>query len=351
MIDQTGNRIYREGTADLLKGFAVLFMIQVHIMEQFATPDTFNSTIGKISMFLGGPPCAPVFMAVMGYFLAKSSRPLAYFLKHGSLLFMGGILLNTARSANLMTRIMTGEVNLDPWFFILGADILTLAGLSLMITGILRLVVTKKAVSYFLLAVVVAALSSLLMKVGSQEGISAYIIAFLWGTKEWSYFPFFPWYSYVLTGYAFSLSLNQIPLAKKIDIQNHFIYFIPLWVILLFTLPYAAGISGNLYGNGGYYHHGILYFGWILMFMISYLVLMNLVEIKYGDRSIVRAVKWIGKEVTILYVIQWLIIGNIATIIFRTQDLLQITIWFLVITLATIMVGLLFVKIRNAVRQ
>ena len=81
MTDPQDNRVYRDGTADLLKGFAVLFMIQVHIMEQFATPDIFNSSIGKISMFLGGPPCAPVFMAVMGYFLAKSSRPFIYFLK------------------------------------------------------------------------------------------------------------------------------------------------------------------------------------------------------------------------------------------------------------------------------
>jgi uncharacterized membrane protein len=74
MIEQKGQGIDRDGTADLLKGFAVLFMIQVHIMEQFATPDTCNSIIGKISMFLGGPFCAPVFMAVMGYFLAFSSK-------------------------------------------------------------------------------------------------------------------------------------------------------------------------------------------------------------------------------------------------------------------------------------
>jgi uncharacterized membrane protein YhdT len=65
---------------------------------------------------------------------------------------------------------------------------------------------------------------------------------------------------------------------------------------------------------------------------------------------VVRAVKWIGKEVTILYVIQWLIIGNIATSIFRTQDLFQITTWFLAITLATILVGLLIVKIRKIAR-
>ena len=347
MTDLKSELRYRDGTADLLKGLAVLFMIQVHIMEQFATLDTFHSTIGKISLFLGGPPCAPVFMSVMGYFLAKSSRPLAYFLKRGALLFMGGILLNTARSANLLVRILNGEFKLDPWFFIMGADILTLAGLSLMMTGIIRIAFRNKAVFYFLLALLVAAVSPFLDNVILKERISAYFIAFFWGTNEWSYFPFFPWYSYVLTGYAFSLFLKQIPFAKKIDIQNHFVYFIPLWIIILLTLPYGAGISGNLYGNGGYYHHGILYFGWVLLFMISYLVVMKLVEIKYGDQLIVRGIKWMGKEVTILYVIQWMIIGNIATILYRTQDLLQISAWFLVITFATILSGFLFVKIRK----
>ena len=49
----------RNGTADLLKGIAVLLMIQVHIMEQLAEYDLFNSRFGEISLFLGGPACAP----------------------------------------------------------------------------------------------------------------------------------------------------------------------------------------------------------------------------------------------------------------------------------------------------
>jgi hypothetical protein len=137
MTELPGNRRNRDGTADLLKGFAVLFMIQVHIMEQFASHDTYNSMFGELSLFLGGPPCAPVFLAVMGYFLAQSAKPPTYFLKRGAILFIGGILLNTARSVNLLFQIVLGEVDLDPWFFVLGTDIFTLAGLSLILTGCL----------------------------------------------------------------------------------------------------------------------------------------------------------------------------------------------------------------------
>lgn len=129
----------RNGTADLLKGIAVLLMIQVHIMEQFADPGLYNSTLGKISLFLGGPACAPVFMAVMGYFLASSHKSMKGFMVRGLMLFAGGIMLNTGRSANLLIQVFQGESELNPWHFIFGADILTLAGLSILVIGLLRL--------------------------------------------------------------------------------------------------------------------------------------------------------------------------------------------------------------------
>ncbi|MEI7500612.1 MAG: heparan-alpha-glucosaminide N-acetyltransferase domain-containing protein [Bacteroidota bacterium] len=351
MTDPTGNRLKRDGTADLLKGLAVLFMIQVHIMEQFATNDTFNSVIGKISMFLGGPFCAPVFLAVMGYFLAVSAKPLIYFLKRGALLFLGGILLNTARSANLLVQIAQGEISLDPWFFILGADIFTLAGLSLVLIGIVRMIYKEKTLLYILTALVVAAISPFLNQDRLDGIIPAQIIAFFWGTQEWSYFPLFPWFAYVLSGYAFRLFLKRNPIACKIDIKNQYIYFIPLMIGVIITMPYAAAIAHNLNGPGGYYHHGILFFGWVLLFMVSYLILVKLVDISYGNYLVARGLKWIGQKVTSLYVIQWLIIGNLAPWLFKSQNLFQFLAWFVMVTLVTLPLGLFVEKIPKIYRR
>ncbi len=350
MTDLTGTRKKRDGTADLLKGFAVLFMMQVHLMEQFVSPDTSASLIGKVSMFLGGPPCAPVFLAAMGYFLVSSSKPLIYFLKRGLLLFLGGILLNIARSANLLVQIMNGTIVLDPWFFILGADILTLAGLSLVMTGLLRMIFKSKAWLYFLTALGVAAMGPFSGNIGSHGTGAAYIIAFLWGNAAWSYFPVFPWFAYVLAGYAFRLFLIKVPPAKKPDVQKQPGYFIPLWIGVMITIPYAARVSQNLEGIGGYYHHGILFFGWIVLFLLSYLTWMKLVDNAYGDHRFFRIIKWIGEKVTTLYVIQWLIIGNLATWLFRTQDLFQFAAWYIFITLTTLALGLLVDKFRKVVR-
>jgi uncharacterized membrane protein len=346
MTDLSVNRLKRDGTADLLKGLAVLFMIQVHIMEQFASPDTYNSMIGKISLFMGGPVCAPVFLAVMGYFLAFSGRPMLYFIKRGVLLFLGGILLNTARSANLLIQIMQGNIKLDPWFFIMGADILTLAGLSLILTAFLRVIFRESAWLYFMAALAVAAVSPLLNQVEPAGRITEFIFAFLWGTAEWAYFPVFPWFAYVLAGYAFCLFIRKTPAAKKIDIPNQVVYFIPLWIGILLTIPYAAGITYDLEGPGGYYHHGILFFGWVLLFMAGYAVLIKLADHSFGESKIAGIIKWTGQKVTVLYVIQWLIIGNIATWLYKSQNLFQYLAWFIMVTLITLLFGWLGEKTR-----
>jgi hypothetical protein len=52
----------------------VALMIQVHLMELFAQPAVLASWVGKVSLFLGGPPAAPVFMLIMGYYAAASTR-------------------------------------------------------------------------------------------------------------------------------------------------------------------------------------------------------------------------------------------------------------------------------------
>jgi hypothetical protein len=65
----------RMETAHLMKGCACLLMIQVHVLELFIQPAPFRgSLMGTMGMFLGGPPVAPVFLAVMGWFLGKSKK-------------------------------------------------------------------------------------------------------------------------------------------------------------------------------------------------------------------------------------------------------------------------------------
>lgn len=341
----------RNQTADLLKGLAVIFMIQVHIMEQFATPGINNSIIGKISLFLGGPPCAPVFMAVMGYFLSSSEKPFSYYLKRGAILFAGGILLNIARSANLLHYIFLGQSTADPFFYIFGVDILPLAGISIIIIGLLQLVFKKKYLLYFILAVIMASAGTLPGTAGTTTDFMSCLNAFFWGNFEWSYFPLFPWCAYILLGFAFRLLFENENFFSRYSSSHSLVLSIPLMVASGLTVGYAAGIAHDLKSSEGYYHHGLLFFAWMVMFISGYIMLVHLVEENSGKHIVTRLMKWIGKNVTIIYIMQWIIIGNITTEIFQTQEKTALVFWFLGITAATCVLAYLWEHLNFSLKK
>lgn len=337
----------RNATADLLKGLAVLFMIQVHVMEQFGSADSYNSLIGKISLFLGGPFCAPVFLAVMGYFLVSDRHTFSYFLKRGINMFLGGVALNAARSAHLLIQIAAGKVNLSPFDYIFGADILTLAGLSLIIVGLLRMVFRQAVLPWLITAMFVVLAGPYLPRFAENLPVSPYLTAFLWNAGTWSYFPVFPWLGYVMIGYGFRLLRKQTFL-QELTSKENFRYFIAgTWVVVLITIPWASGIACNLTGTGGYYHHGILFFGWMLFFMAGYLWLTEWLQKYQGEKSLLRITRWFGQHVTVVYVVQWLIIGNLAPVFYKSQNVFQMVLWVGSITLLTALLSLAYLKIRR----
>lgn len=341
----------RNGAADLLKGIAVLLMIQVHLMEQFATPDLYQSSFGKISLFLGGPACAPVFMAIMGYFMAVSHKKMGALLRRGLLLFTGGLVLNFARSANLLIQIFKGNYDLNPWHFILGADILTLAGLSVILIGLLRLLFRANYLPYLILAILIVLVTPFISVLFTVNGQSAYLLAFFGGIYEWSYFPLFPWMAYVLTGYACFLFTEHVSWANREKLLKFAYLIIPMTILTILSLPWASVITANLKGEGGYYHHGILFFLWTVLFMISYVTAVNLIAKRFPEKGPYLIIKWMGRNVTAIYVFQWLVIGNIATVLFRSRNLLQLAAWFVMVTLSSSLLAAMYQQVLSYVKR
>ena len=108
----------RSLTPDILKGIAVILMIQVHITEQFACADIYESFLGKISLFLGGPLVAPVFLAVMGYFTIASNKTTFQMIVRGLGIIGIGLLLNLCLNASLLFKIYSDEFQINPLNFI-----------------------------------------------------------------------------------------------------------------------------------------------------------------------------------------------------------------------------------------
>lgn len=331
----------RNQTADLLKGFAVLMMIQVHLMELFAKQEIFDGLIGKISLFLGGPPAAPLFMAVMGYFLARSRKSFLQNIKRGVILILGGILLNIGLNFHLLILIFSDKLQLNPLNYIFGADILSLAGLSVILIAAIKKITRDNfypsIILSFIILIFILISHAATVDHRASDRTLLYVQAFLWGKLEWSYFPFLPWAVYPLVGFLYQKTKEQI----KIEQSTKDFFALISAVVTFVSIKYGVNTASNL---NEYYHHNWLYTLWIFQFLILMVYGFEKIEIQWGKKNIMLYVKWLGKNVTTAYVIQWLIIGNIATAVYKTQNEIELLIWFFLATAAASILIVMYEK-------
>jgi hypothetical protein len=301
--------------ADLLKGIAVLLMIQVHIVELFANVSIFDSKIGRFLLFLGGSFVAPVFLFLFGYFIAYSNHSNLQQIWRGLKIFFCGMLLNVALNFNLLIKHNVGQIEFDIFPYLFGVDALQCAGLSLIIITLIQKVFYKNNVIAIAFVLFLAFLGGFLLQYKTDFIFLKYLSAFFYGSTSWSYFPLFPWVAYPLMGMIFFKSKIDFKiLAKPIVKISICLLFI---VFLFFTLNYAIAQSSNL---NSYYHHGLTFFLWTLIFLAFYCFIINEVDVLFGKYFVFKYIKWLGQNVTVIYVIQWILIGNISTAIYKTID-------------------------------
>jgi hypothetical protein len=334
----------RKGIPDLLKGTAIILMIQVHIMELFAMPVTYDGLAGRISLFMGGAPVAPVFMAVMGYFLYAPSKRLSYYYTRGLRLLLVAFLLNIGLNFHLLLKIIGGTIRLNPYDYLFGVDILFLAALSMMIIGVLRLAFKEHVMLYILLALVVAAARYAQPAHPPAGMVIKYLVSYVWGPMPWSYFPLIPWLSYPLAGYAYHILEERYKVNVGRLLLKRIIAVIAI-LALLITIHYAIEVSTDLQK---YYHHPLPFFVWVIIFLAAWGLMFQVVEQYSGNTKIVLWIKWMGRHVTAMYVVQWLIIGNIATAVYKTEPAWTLPVWFAAITAGSNLIVLAWVKIRQS---
>lgn len=333
----------RKPLPDLLKGLAVILMVQVHIMELMMLPEVFDGFFGRVSLFLGGVPAAPVFMAVMGYFAARSAKGPGEHAWRGLRLIILGFALNIGLNAHLLISVVLGRLDVNPWPYVFGADILFLAGLSLLFIALVTRLAGRSLVVPAMLTFTIPALAGFTAHFGTTGGIWDYVLAFIISQAEWSYFPFFPWAGWVLAGFSFSLLEQRY--GGSGGLRKYALYMIILaGVPAIIFLPWAAAISADLHA---YYHHGIAFFLWGLAFMLLWVLTGRFFQGLLGRTRLSAFIRWIGKNVTLAYIVQWLIIGNLATAIYRSQPAFMFPILVAGVLLATTGILLLVERSRN----
>ncbi|MDP2336817.1 MAG: acyltransferase family protein [Bacteroidota bacterium] len=327
---------------DLLKGFAVFLIIPVHILESFIDYSGRESLFGKTLLLLGGPVAVPVFMMVMGYFVAMSKKSTTQNILRGVLIFILGIFLNIGLNFNLLLKIKYKGWQFDPLQYIFGVDIFYLAGLSIIFLSVLKSF--KKGqqwIALFLILFVSGSTSYFneILMVTDRN----YILPFIAGNYSWSYFPIFLWLTYPLIGFLFQK--NELRIREFFQQQKTVSIGLLSVVFILVALFSKFGIETTI-NLSDYYHHTFPFFLWTLGVDLIWFAVLRFVVQKFNEFPVIVFLRWLGKNITVFYVIQWLIIGNIATEIYQTQELSKYIYWFGTIFLITIGMTWLIEKVK-----
>jgi uncharacterized membrane protein len=334
----------RSPLPDILKGIAVIRMILVHLMAVFATQEIYDSTSGRLIVFLAGPPGAVLFMLIMGYFIALSQKGKAITVIRGLKLLVWGLLLNIGMNFHLLVKIFSGSMQVDPWSFVFGADILFLAGFSLIILAFFRGLFQRNITAWILMALFFTLAGNIMPVYSGDAEWLVYLQAFFLGNAHWSYFPVFPWVAYPVAGYVFQI-LDEKYRLYGFSRKGLIYISSTLFVLLLISFQWGFSISIDFYD---YHHHSLLYFIWVIMLVSFWVILIRLLVQNKEQKPVGKYLQWVGRYITNFYIFQWLLIGNIGTVLYKTQSAPAIVGWFLVILMLTSVLVFLWISFKKA---
>ena len=304
-------------------------------------------------LFLGGPPVAPVFIVIFGYFIAESKKSTIQLIIRGLKIIFLGLFLNIALNLNLIISVSQGKFNIDIWPYIFGIDILPLAGLSLIIIAMLsffwRINKSFILIPLIILILISAFLGNFLLNYSTAQPLLKYALSPFYGVSTWSYFPLFPWLSYSLTGIAFYKIKQNYNFNILYTLKTKIIFGVLFILFLTFTIQYGISISSSVSLESGqkYYHHDLVFFLWVIVFLSLYSYFTNEIDKIIGSTILLKYIKWLGKNITVLYIIQWIIIGNTATEIYKTiSSPFYLCTSFLVVLVASSLFCYLWTKLK-----
>jgi len=319
----------RSEQADLLKGLAVIFMILVHISEKFLNHYYYSEGIVRLFFFLGASPAAPIFMIVMGYFITQGKSDRKKMTIRGLKLISIGVLLNIALNFHLIIRILNNEFpTLNIWEYVFGVDILFLAGLSTLVLAFIKFSPHPKIIAFisFLFFILILNFNENMF---AYNGEYKYLLAFFLAVSDWSYFPFIPWFIYPLLGFIIGQNKKLLKYFKP-TLTWRIILILSFIVFFTLTMDYSFGIANDL---PVYYNHGIKFFGYNLLFLSGWWLIIKQFNYYQGTNKILVYLRWVGKNVTLFYIVQWIIIGNVATAVYQSLNLYYSLASFVIITI------------------
>ncbi len=301
----------RQRELDVAKGLAIIFMLLVHVYEVYGG-EVEGTGFSKVVEFLGSPPAAPVFMFLLGVGIVYSRKITSkVLLSRGVKLIVLGYVLNFVRDFIPYMILGKSENNLEyiteAWDSLFGIDILPFAGLALIFFAIVKRFEIKDRFLIVLWSIF-ASLGLLLKGVSFDSEVLNSIFGLIWGTDDYSWFPFLNWIFYPILGYLFAKLL--IRCKDKNEFYKN---------ILLITGPLCAALWICTYVNKidfgafdlyqtNYYQHDII--GNVIMgiFVLLWISIIYFITRKMPQGLGNRFTRW-SRNCNGMYCVHWVILG------------------------------------------
>ena len=310
----------RDRSIDFARGTAVVLMVTVHVLAVWGFRTEYDA--GGMLAALVSPVVAPTFLFLMGLCFALSSRtsPTRAMLR-GCQLFALGYLLNLFRGTLPMyLAAQAGLVQIDnvlfpsPVYLFIEADILQCIGLCLVAMAIVRRCLPWPWVWALLAAASIAGIF-IPPEPSATQSMWTYCLALLWGAPRYVYFPLLPWIAFPLAGMAYGMMRKGAAGERAFR-----------------TRAASAGVGMVLIGAAiaicseegtfrqfsvGSFLHGKLTPGIVVAFVgvqFFWLPMCGFIAWVADITPAVRKLYRWSENVTVFYVMQWIIIGWLCVV-------------------------------------
>lgn len=311
LFEKTEKRLYY---MDIVRFFAIFFMVLSHVELMYANDKFYNSVLGAIIDGLAGPPAAPVFMVTMGFFMIYTGKTdVTSGLKRGAKIFFIGIMLNVVRYIlpGLIKTWMTGEPHIvhstdmveNLLYLFWEVDILLFAGLAYGLT--ILLVQYKPKIVLPAVFFTVAICAPFLWGISTDNLVADLFLDLLWGDESHVAFPQFPWLCYPILGAWIAILFQEAQGSDERPKTGKKIFLVGVLLIVIGGIITIFDLEGQL---GDYYRTGtgatLLFSGFVIVWLIGFLNVMH-----WFKGHVKPLIQFVSANLTSIYCIHWSILG------------------------------------------
>ena len=312
----------RQWELDLARAAIIFCLAFIHVTIECTSDEGLCSGIPYFfDTVIGGPFSAPMYMFVMGVGMCytRKNTPMHYLVR-GFKIFVLGYILNICRFLipYSIGYSITGDYAkyIEPLLYkVLGNDIFTFAGLSMMIIA-LFVKLKLSNVAMIIVAFVMCALGTVFNGVDAGSPLANIFLGYVIGTEDTaglvlSDFPILNWMMFPVCGYVFGYMLRRVKDKKLFYLT----FSLPALIIAVIYFTFGIYFKKGMFGEGQncYYH----------MTLIDVLASLCLTVGRIGVYYFVFTIfpakffyyAWgISENITPIYFIHWVLVSVVVNL-------------------------------------